>query len=196
MLKEPQSQYTLLDLGCCFAQDIRKLVYDGVPSDHLYACDLEQSFLDLSYDLFKDKDTLEAHLFEANAFDEGGALDDLQAKIDIVHASSFLHLFGWDDQLKLCKRIIKVLKPRKGSLIFGRQTGNLKGQEVPGGSCVGDSNAVVWRHDVESFTKLWEVAGRETETKWKTWGELDGTGIPNWGEEGFRWFRFEVERVE
>ena len=90
-----------------------------------------------------------------------------------------------------------MLKPRKGSIIFGRQTGNLKGQEVPGGSLV--SNAVVWRHNVESFSRLWEVAGRETETKWKTWGELDtgdGTGVPSWGEEGFRWFRFEVERVE
>ncbi|CAF9924009.1 hypothetical protein IMSHALPRED_006057 [Imshaugia aleurites] len=198
-LKEPQSHHTLLDLGCCFAQDVRKLVHDGVPSENLYACDLEQSFLDLSYDLFKDENTMKAHLFTTNVFAEDGPLDKLQGKMDVVYTASFLHLFGWDDQLKICKRIIKTLKPRKGSTVFGRQMGNLKGQEVPNKSVVGQDSSFIWLHDVESFTRLWDTAGRETGTKWKTWGALndaEGMGTNHWGEKGVQGLRFEAVRVE
>lgn len=201
LLKEPQSQYTFLDLGCCFAQDLRKLVHDGAPSENLYASDLDQSFLDLSYDLFKDKDTLKSNLFQANALDEHGPMDKLEGKIDVIYAGSFLHLFSWDDQVKACKAMIKILKPRKGSIVFGRQTGNLKGQEVERRKQNFDHSggAPLWRHDVESFTKLWDLAGATTGTKWKTWGTLDEaeeTGSGHWAEKGIRQLKFEVERVE
>lgn len=58
LLKASQSQYTLLDRGCCFAQDVRKLVDDGARPQNLYACDLKGEFLDVGYDLFKDKETI------------------------------------------------------------------------------------------------------------------------------------------
>ncbi len=198
-LKEPETTHTLLDLGCCFAQDIRKLVHDGVPSENLYACDLEQKFLDLSYDLFRDKEKMKGHFYTANALEDGGALDKLEGKIDVVYAASFLHLFGWDDQVKICKRIIKTLKPQKGSMVFGRQTGNVRGREVPNTPRVSnDSAAMIWRHDVGSFARLWDEAGRETGTMWKTWGELDeleGMTTGHWAEEGIRRLKFQVERV-
>ena len=47
LLEASQSQHTLLDIGCCFAQDVRKLVYDGAPSQNLYAWDWKGEFLDL-----------------------------------------------------------------------------------------------------------------------------------------------------
>lgn len=198
-LKEPQSQHTFLDLGCCFAQNIRKLVYDGVPSENLYASDLEQSFLDLSYDLFKDSDTMKAHLFVANAIGEDAALDKMQGKVDFIYAGAFFHLFGWDDQVKICKRIIKTLKPQKGSLVFGRQTGNVKGLETPATPVVGKDPPMIYRHSLDSFTELWDLAGRETGTKWKTSGKLDqapGRNAVHWSEPGLRRLTFEVERVE
>ncbi len=160
---------------------------------------MEQRFLDLSYDLFRDKGTMKGHLFTANALEEGNALDGLHGKMDAVYAGSFLHLFDWDAQLQICKRIVKVLKPRKGSMVFGRQMGNLKGQEVPATPRVGNDLKMNWRHDVESFGRLWEVAGRETGTRWKAWAMLDGNegmGPGHWGEEGLRRLTFEVERVE
>ena len=198
-LKESQSQHTLLDLGCCFAQDIRKLVHDGVPPESLYACDLLQSFLDLSYDLFKDRDTLKGHLFTANALEDDGALDRMMGKFDVVYTTSFLHLFNWDDQVKVYKRIIHVLKPRRGSLVFGRQTGNLMGGEVCNRAAIKKEGTMIWRHDVDSFTRLWNVAGRATGTEWKTWATLDtgeGMGPSHFAEEGLRRLRFEVVRVE
>ena len=199
-LKEPQSQHTFLDLGCCFAQDTRKLIHDGVPSENLYGCDLEQSFLDLSYDLFRDKETIKAHLFTADVFDEHGALDMLEGKIDVIYLGSFLHIFNWDDQVKICKKVIKTLRPRKGSTVFGRQVGCLKAKEVvTGGMGVDKSTSRWWRHDIESITKLWDLAGEETGTQWETWGRLDvdeGMGTSSWSEEGVRQLKFEVKRIE
>ena len=197
-LKEPQSQHTFFDLGCCFAQDLRKLVHDGVPSENLYACDLVQDFLDLSYNLFRDKETLQAHLFAANIFDQHGPLDEIDGKIDVVYLGSFLHVFSWDEQLKICKRVIKILKAKKGSTAFGRQTGNLKAREVESGS-YHEKDAMWWRHDVESFKKLWALAGEETGTKWNIWAVLDsgeGMGKGHWAEEGLRQLKFEVQRAE
>ena len=82
--------------------------------------------------MFRDGDTIKAHFVAADAVgEEDEALDQLREKVDVVYAANFLHLFGWEDQLRVCKRIIKTLRPRKGSRVFGTQPGNVKGQEVP-----------------------------------------------------------------
>ena len=76
--------------------------------------------------------------------------------------------------------------------------GNLRAQEARNPP-VGQVPTVVWRHDVESFTKLWDEAGRETGSKWKTCGRLDtaeGMGLGDFLEEGLRMLSFEVERLE
>lgn len=96
LLKAPQSQYTLLDLGCCVAQDIRKMVYDGAPSQNLYACDLKGQFLDLEYDLFKDKATPKTHCIAADVFAPGSALDEVDGKIDAIYAASFFRTYSSD----------------------------------------------------------------------------------------------------
>jgi len=57
---------TFLDLGCCLAQDLRKLVADGAPSQHLYGLDIEERFIDLSYDLFRDHATLRSRFVVAD----------------------------------------------------------------------------------------------------------------------------------
>ena len=188
-----------MDLGCCFAQDIRKLVHDGAPSENLYACDLKPDFLDLGYDLFADKESIKSHFFAADIFQEGGALGKIKGKIDVIYAASFFHLFSWDDQIKICKKTIEVLKPTKGSIVFGRQTGNLKGREVPNSRNGIKDTPMIWRHDLESFKKMWEVAGQETGTKWKTWAVLDigeGMGQGHWAEDGLRRLRYKVERLD
>ena len=200
LLKEPQSQHTLLDLGCCFAQDIRKLTHDGVPSENLYACDIEQSFLDLSYDLFKDRDTMKAHFFTADVFDENSNLNNIDGQIDVVYLASFLHIFSWDDQLKICKRVVKTLRPQKGSTVFGRMTARVIAGEVrTEGMKFGRDSSAWWRHDVDSFTKLWDLVGQEMGSKWKTWARLDrdeGMGSAAWGEKETRQMKFEVVRVD
>ena len=198
-LKDPNSHHTLLDLGCCFAQDIRKLIYDGVPSERLYACDLEQTFIDLGYELFADRRTCKTHFFTADVLKEGGTLDNIEGNIDAIYTGSFLHLFNWEDQVKICKRIVKTLKPQKGSIVFGRQTGNINGQVTEGAINKISGSGEIWKHSVESFHMMWDLAGRETGTHWRTTveydDEWDSTNMP-WHEEGFKKVIFEVERLE
>lgn len=142
---------------------------------------------------------MKAHLFAANALGEDVALDKLEGKMDMVYAGAFFHLFGWDDQLEICKRIIKMLKPQKGSLVFGRQTGNVKGQATPATPIVGKDPPMIYRHSVDSFAELWDLAGRATGTRWRTSGTLQqprGASAADWSEPGLRALTFEVERVE
>jgi hypothetical protein len=51
-------------------------------------------------------------------------LSALDGKIHIIYAASFLHLFGYEDQIRVCKRIVKLLKEKKDSVVLGRQVGN------------------------------------------------------------------------
>ena len=198
-LKDSNAAHTLLDLGCCFAQDIRKLIYDGVPSENLYACDSEPDFLELGYDLFVDRDTTKAHFFTADIFQLDGTLGDLEGKIDIVHAASFFHIFGWDDQVNICRRIIQILKPQKGSLVFGRQIGKDKASETENTLIKDTDRRTIWRHDRESFKRMWGIAGQDTGTKWDVWVELDQKGdmiSSSWDDEGLRRLLFHVQRLE
>ncbi|KAF1962140.1 hypothetical protein CC80DRAFT_487676 [Byssothecium circinans] len=65
ILQRLKSGETYLDLGCCVGQDIRKLVYDGAPSENTYGCDLESGFLDMGYDFFLDKTELKTTFIAA-----------------------------------------------------------------------------------------------------------------------------------
>ncbi|KAJ8518184.1 hypothetical protein ONZ45_g4715 [Pleurotus djamor] len=43
----------LLDIGCCFGNDVRKAVVDGWPVEYVIASDLRQDFWDAGHELFK-----------------------------------------------------------------------------------------------------------------------------------------------
>lgn len=144
-----------------------------MPSQNLYATDLRRDFWELGYELFKDKETLKCRFIEADVMaDEStteGGLKELDGKVDIVYAGSFLHLFDYTGQFKVCKRIIGLLKPVKGSIVAGRQVGH-----VVAGERVHRTNhqGSMFRHNVESFEKMWEEVGEKTGTKWRVEAEL------------------------
>jgi SAM-dependent methyltransferase len=171
----PEQKY--LDLGCCFGQDIRKLVSDGVPSSQLSGCDLRAGFFELGYELFLDQETLESKFFEADVFaaaneDAGKALAGLDGKVDILYAGSFLHLFDWNGQVKVCERIVKLLRPVKDSVLLGRQVGGVIAEERSHRTNPWEK---MYRHNKESFEKLWEEVGQNTGTSWRVEAELQGT---------------------
>ncbi|KAL4995726.1 hypothetical protein BDV10DRAFT_187766 [Aspergillus recurvatus] len=70
VLSRIKSGETFLDLGCCFGQDIRKLVHDGAPGENLIGVDTEPRFLELGYQLFKDKVSLKAHFLTGDVLAE------------------------------------------------------------------------------------------------------------------------------
>ena len=193
-LSTPESKATLLDIGCCFAQDIRKLVSDGAVAENLHACDLEYGFIDLGYELFADRDTLKSHFFAADIFDENGRLSESEGMFDFIHVGSFLHLFTQEDQIRACKRIVKLLKPQDGSTVFGRQVGNVKATAIPNFL----QGGTMWQHDPRTFEHMWQIVGEETGTRWSVRAELDseeGMSQLHWSGEGCRRLKFEATRL-
>src|ERR1700710_2957748 len=92
----------LLDVGCCLAQDLRRMVADGAPTEKLVGLDLEPRFLRLSYDLFADSESYKGQIVAGDILDESadGPVALLGGTIDIAHAASFLHLFDLEGQVK------------------------------------------------------------------------------------------------
>ncbi len=146
-----------LDLGCAFAQDVRRLVADGVDSRQIYGSDLRLEFIDLGYELFRDRETLRTRFIDADIFNAESDLKDLVGKVDIIGASSFFHLFSWDEQIKIARQVLRLLKPIPGSLLIGRQIGHREANEEPRGEGAGSR----FRHSLESWRRFWKEAGDE-----------------------------------
>lgn len=185
----------MLDLGCCFAQDLRKLAYDGAPESSLYGAELEGQYLELGYELFLDRDTFGAKFIVADIFDEQGPLQEIDGKMDIVHIGLFLHLFDLEEQRKICERIVRLLKNDKGVIVLGTQVGSTKPKDVPFGT-----GKNVFRHDQKTFEELWKGVGEKTNTEWEVKVGMDdglgaGTKKRPWDDEYTRRLIFEVKRT-
>ncbi|KAI5276330.1 hypothetical protein E4T47_00754 [Aureobasidium subglaciale] len=193
-LKSGDQKY--LDLGCCFGQDIRRLVTDGVSSEVLIGSDLHQGFLDLGYSLFKDRGTLKSEFIAADVFESQSALTPLEGKIDIIHASSFFHLFGYEGQKKIARRVVQLLKPQKDSLLVGRQVGNINAHEEES-SASGSGN--MFLQNVDSWKQMWSEIEEETGTKWKAEAALEDWPVVgnkvSWHKEGTKRIFFSVRRL-
>lgn len=111
-------------------QDLRKLVMDGAPSDNLYGVDLYGGYLNLSYDLFRDRDLLKSHLGQGDILtmaSEGDFLQTVKGTIDIIHIGMLLHCFGLEDQRQLIKRCLELLKSDGKTAIVGTALGDVDG---------------------------------------------------------------------
>lgn len=145
-------------------QEIRKLAADGAPTDHLYGSDLYPAFFNLGFELFRDKETLKTTFIGADVFDAKSDLDKLDGKIDIIFAGSLLHIFSYADQITICKRMVKLLRDRSGSMVLGWEVGNeTAGEHVR----TTTKSEKLWRHNAASFEKMWKEVGEQTGTKWK-----------------------------
>ncbi|KAJ5222627.1 uncharacterized protein N7469_008867 [Penicillium citrinum] len=198
VLQRLKSGQNFLDVGCAIGQEIRQLIYDGVPQKQIYASDLRRDFFDLGYDLFADSETMKAEFIVADIFDENSELvQKLAGKVDIVNAASFFHLFSWDKQVEAVKRVITLLRPQAGSLLIGRQAG----QNNPKDPYDKQDPPKNYRHDIDSWKSLWVQVGRETGTKWlvdawkEEWQGLD-KGFDKWHADvqSFK-LRFVVRRL-
>jgi len=189
-----------LDLGCCFGQDIRRLVADGVPSENCYGSDLRLDFMQIGYKLFLDEDALKTEFIAGDVFDPESNLKKLEGNMDVIHAAAFFHLFGWDEQKAIARRVLKLLKPQKDSLLVGRQVGNVKGGEFPHRT---NPSRSMFRHDNETWKQMWTEIGTEmnvqlsVESQLLDWPSTVTTGVEStWLQsEGARRLVFSVRRL-
>lgn len=150
-----------LELGCCFGQELRQPTIDGVPSSNLYATDLDLSFAELGYELFRDKDRLQAHFLAADILQASSPLDALDGQFGMINAQYFFHLFSWEQQLTIGKRMVRLLSKDQRGLITG---GHVAGEECEQTNWL---DSYLYVHSEASFRKLWEEIGAATGTKWE-----------------------------
>ena len=183
-----------LDVGCCLGQDIRKLVYDGVPGENLAGAELNGDFIGLGYELFRDKDTLEAKFVTANILDENGAWKEFDGELDVVQLGMILHLFSWEEQVKVFEHAISLLKrDAKGVSIIGQATGNVDGLPAP------SWDRATFRHNATTFGKLIDEVSANTNTEWNVKASLDNglsilDGKRTWDDPKTRRLLFEIEK--
>ncbi|KAI1814028.1 hypothetical protein GGS20DRAFT_550275 [Poronia punctata] len=171
-LKRPDATY--LDIGCCFGQDLRQLVFDGVSSENLVGLDIEKPLMDLGYEFFLDRDTLKSRFLVADVFQGPVQKEwvELQERgVDVVHCSAFFHLFTLDQQIVAAEQIAGLVKV--GGVLVGRQIGSVRPGDVP---AIKDGS-FSYRHDVSTLDGMWGKVGEATQTRWKVEGTLDMVGI-------------------
>lgn len=89
--------------------------------------------------------------------------------MDIVNASSFFHLFTWDQQVAAARQVIALLRPRPGSLVIGRQLA----RKDPVDPDDRENTPKMYRHDVQTWKRLWRQVGAETGTRWGVEARLE-----------------------
>ncbi|KAK9424193.1 putative Phosphatase activator [Seiridium unicorne] len=152
----------LLDIGCCVAQDFRKLVHDGARSENLVGLEVTPGLFDVAYDFFNDGDSLKSTFINADLFDRTNTtVEAMKGTFDYVHLGMILHTWTLlEDQTAACVRVLEFLKPQPGVLIVGQAVGHVLGLE--------SGAKRIFKHNCETFARLWEVVGARTGTTWES----------------------------
>ncbi|PLB48514.1 hypothetical protein P170DRAFT_360968 [Aspergillus steynii IBT 23096] len=164
--------HRFLDLGCCVGQGIRKLVYDGAPAENLIGVDCEGRFVDLGYELFNDRGSLRTEFYVQDVFDEN-FLSHLRGQVDIIYLGLFLHLFSFDRQKVIMAQVMKLLRKRKGSLVYGRHVGGSEGGVLRNEAFGWD----LYYHSPETIRELFEVGG---DGEWDVQVQLYACELRGW----------------
>ena len=197
---------SVLDIGCCFGQDLRYMAADGVPTEKMYSSDIVPELWDISYDLYCDTDRMKARFISADILDSASPLMELRGKMDILIANLVFHLFDWERQVEAGKNIVAL--SRLGTLLIGRHIGHSIGMAIPvatvtGGEVGGAGSTTRFFHDSETWREMWRRIQRETGTVWEVESSLHS--LKEWGleDEDYAWMgpharglEFIVRRVD
>lgn len=161
----------LLDLGCGFGHILRQIASDGAPSDNMAGTDLRAEFIELGYELFRDRDTFEGLFVTGDILGENEEnLGRLDGKFDIIHAAAFFHLFDWSTQVKVGERLVRFFKRgTRSALLVGRQIGSRRPLRIEQSELMGEKT---YLHNIETMQGMWNVIGANTGTSWEVTGRV------------------------
>ncbi|EJF58440.1 hypothetical protein DICSQDRAFT_90649 [Dichomitus squalens LYAD-421 SS1] len=209
----------LLDIGCCFGNDIRKAIHDGFPREGVIASDLHPEFWDLGHKLFKTtQETFPVPFIAGDAFDPAflevtepfysppseprpanlssiKSLNPLRGHVSAIHASSFFHLFSEDKQFQLAKSLAGLLSPEPGSMLLGTHGGRpekgFRTEQLRPNS----HGSTMFCHSPESWAELWDGQIFKKGTV-KVEARLVERGLHNWNPDAkFYFLAWSVTRL-
>ncbi|KAA1474302.1 hypothetical protein DENSPDRAFT_323230 [Dentipellis sp. KUC8613] len=172
----------LLDVGCCFGNDVRKAIFDGFPMENVVTSDLNGELWELGHALFKTTpDKFTVPFVRGDIFDPAHlalvtpplatsstpptprpdiytltSLNPLRGHVSAIYASSFFHLFTETQQLELARKLAGLLDPRPGSMIFGMHAGDKTKGVAIGPQDVPNREWKMFWHSPESWTEMWD----------------------------------------
>ena len=160
---------SILDLGCCFGQDLRYMTADGAPTQNMYAIDVVPEFWDIGLDFYRDLDSMKARFLEADILNPVSLHAELNGKIDVILVNSVFHLFDWDRQVEAGKNIVSLSRP--GTWVIGYQIGSSSGKAFPlstttGGAAGATGGLSRFFHNPDTWQKLWQQTEKETDMVW------------------------------
>lgn len=83
------------------------------------------------------------------------SLTPLHGKISAIHASSFFHLFGEEQQSEIAYLLGSLLSPAPGSIIFGTHAGSAE-KSLQEHKLSSDQRVKIFSHSPESWNALWD----------------------------------------
>ncbi|EIW62932.1 uncharacterized protein TRAVEDRAFT_112609 [Trametes versicolor FP-101664 SS1] len=183
-LGKERKNAVLLDIGCCFGNDVRIAAADGFPAKQIVATDLYGGYWTLGHKLYRSTpETFPAKFLAGDAFDpihlaiappvyavgpepvpdlpSLTSLNPLHGHVAAIHTSSFFHLFNEEQQLHLARAMAGLLCPLPGSMIIGTHAGALETgfttHDVGGGNDSAAGGSVsMFCHSAKSWTELWD----------------------------------------
>lgn len=170
-------------------------MYDGAPSENTIGVELKKEFIDLGYDLFRDRDHLRTTFIVQDFLHNTPALAEFEKRVTFLNSGFFLHLWDWEGQIQVAKQMTKLVSPERGPLITGVSFGSLSPGEWDNNPHGGKPMFV---HDNSSFQQLWKHVEEETVTKWEvytTLEEAEGFDKVRQGDSGGRLQRWMVKRI-
>lgn len=172
------------------------LMNDGVPKESLYGSDLFPGFEKAGHELFLDSDTFKGHFLEGDILDEdsGLPLAKTYGTWDVINIQSFLHQFDLPQQTLAARQILRLLKPRKGSLVLGNQVGSLKSGEEIMPPPLGKDGARTFMHDKATMITMWDEAAESVGGEWKAWADYADEDYVQ-GDEKTAFFSLEGRKV-
>lgn len=152
-------------------------MFDGVPVQSVYGSDIFLDYERVGHELFQDADTFKNRFIGADIFDEdrNDALVKTEGTWDVISIVIFLHIFDRATQIRACKRILKLLSHKPGSMVIGAQTGSTKsGEQVLKPPFVGEGeHKSVFRQSAETFTEMWKIVEQDEGIRLKVEVEYD-----------------------
>ncbi|KAI0932443.1 hypothetical protein AcV5_004332 [Taiwanofungus camphoratus] len=168
-----------LDIGCCFGNDVRKVIADGFPMEGVMASDLRAGFWQCGHQMFNTTpETFPVPFLPGDAFDTEflkpvppfysspenpvptlsslTTLNPLHGHISAIHGSMFFHLFDEARQLQLAKSLAGLLSPEPGSMILGAHIGGHEKTVIDMLVGADKVSLKMFVHSPESWVEMWD----------------------------------------
>lgn len=160
----------LLELGCVFGQNIRRLAEEGARHSNLFGFDMNEYLIEAGYDLFQDRGRTPMAFFSGDILAASPTVELLIDRFNIVFANMFFHHFPWTEQVTIAKRVFTLLRNEPGAMIFGQQIGRMKPGLVSVRRKDGQEG---YAHNTISLQQMWDFIGSHTESKWHVQGIME-----------------------